>query len=56
MKARIVTDMYVGYEVQVKRWYFPFWIQYKINSFPSIEEAEIYAKQILENKKVVKYL
>ena len=29
---RIVTDNYAGYEVQVRRWYFPFWQQIDFTS------------------------
>lgn len=43
-KFRIVTDIFSGYEVQIKRWYFPFWIQCwkhgAINTFSSIEDAK----------------
>ena len=42
---RIVNDSYLGYEVQVKRWYFPFFWFEKIknincNTFSSIDEAK----------------
>ena len=42
---RIVEDEYCGYEVQVKRWWFPFWIeksQYgwvNANTFTSLDTA-----------------
>lgn len=45
MKVRIVTDIYRGYEVQVKRWYWPFWTQLGFsNTFASIEQAELWAR------------
>ena len=41
---RIVSDEYLGYEVQKKRWWFPFWIQINgryplVNTSSSLEEA-----------------
>lgn len=40
---RIVKDSYLGYEVQYKKWWFPFWIQSphlgSINSFKEINNA-----------------
>lgn len=51
-KYRIVTDQYLGYECQVWRWYWPFWIQLGgINTFHTIERAEHY---INNNNRVVK--
>lgn len=26
-RYRIVTDKYLGYEAQIRRWWFPFWTQ-----------------------------
>ena len=48
MKLRIVEDAYAGFEVQVWRWWFPFWTQIPgpmglVNTFPSVEKAEEYA-------------
>lgn len=43
-KYRIVRDNYAGYEVQIKRWWFPFWIQVDFNTHYSIECAESYAR------------
>ena len=38
---RIVRDGYLGYEVQVRRWWFPLWIQVGLsNTHQSIERAE----------------
>jgi DNA primase catalytic subunit len=42
---RIVNDSYGGYEVQVKRWFFPFFWFEKVkyincNTFSSVEEAK----------------
>ncbi len=43
-KFRIVTDRYNGYEVQIKRWWFPFWVEcWKngcVNSFSDINKAK----------------
>jgi len=58
-KYRIVTDSFAGYEVQIKRWWFPFWFQCWeygcINSFISVERAEQYVKDRKKHK-VVKYI
>lgn len=44
MKYRIVRDNYAGYEVQLKRWWWPFWYQKGfINTFSSIDRARNYA-------------
>lgn len=54
MKLRIVKDAYAGYEVQVKRWWFPFWVQANFtNTHSSIERAEQFARNYV-NKFVVK--
>lgn len=44
-KYRIVRDNYAGYEVQIKRWWFPVWLQAGFsNTHISIESAEAYAR------------
>lgn len=43
-KYRIVTDEYAGYEVQIKRWWFPFYRMVGVNTFNSIERATKFAK------------
>ena len=49
-KYRIVRDVYAGYECQVWRIWFPFWVQVGgINTFHSLERA----KEFLENGTVV---
>ena len=54
-KYRIVTDNYAGYEVQIKRWWFPFYVQLDMcNTFSTIEKAEKYAR--LHSQLVVKEL
>ena len=53
-KYRIVTDRYLGYEVQVKYIFFPFWFQSGINTFASIEKAEQYILDKRFKKVVVK--
>ncbi|MCU7531580.1 hypothetical protein LRM64_20430 [Prescottella equi] len=41
---RIVRDAWAGYEVQVRRWWLPFWVQKGFtNTFSSIEDARDYA-------------
>lgn len=43
---RVVEDDFAGYEVQIKRWWFPFWMQIGsnfssfINTNITIEEAK----------------
>jgi len=55
VRLRIVRDRYLGYEVQVWRWWFPFWIQAgDVNTFSSVESAEKWAVGV--QKPVVKYL
>lgn len=58
-KYRIVTDQFLGYEVQIKVWYFPGWWQVGINSFREMEGAEKYVEELKTPKfkrKVIKYL
>ncbi len=49
-RYRIVRDCYLGYEVQVKRWWWPFWMQIGgrvatvTNTNRSIEDAEALAR------------
>lgn len=52
MKVRIVTDKWSGYEVQLKRWWWPIWWQAPIkygscNTHASIEQAEYFIKNKL---------
>ena len=45
-RYRIVTDRYLGYECQVWRLWFPFWIQMGLtNTHRSIEDAEEYIRR-----------
>lgn len=53
-KYRIVTDTYAGYEVQLKFWWLPFYIQWKINTHSSPESAEEWLKNRMN--KFVKYI
>ena len=43
-KIRIITDEFSGYEVQIKRWWFPIWKECRkngiINTFSSVEKAK----------------
>lgn len=55
-RYRIVRDNYAGYEVQVWRWWFPFWVQPTINTHSTVEGAEQWAKQWDELRNVVKVL
>lgn len=54
-KFRIVTDRYAGYEVQTKKWWFPFWIMAGgTNTHPSLESAQRYAEKVM-NRVVYTY-
>lgn len=58
-KYRIVTDVYLGYEAQVRYWWFPFWMQLNMtNTHPSVEAAERYIEKYKKSRKaeVVKYI
>jgi hypothetical protein len=52
-KYRVVRDNYCGYEVQTWRFWFPFWVQGRVNTHRSIEEAKEYIKKLKD--KVVYY-
>lgn len=44
-KYRIVRDTYAGYQVDVKKWWFPFWHQKGFtNTRPTLEKAREFAK------------
>ena len=44
-RIRIVTDTYCGYEVQVKHWWFPIWLQKGgTNTFHNLDGARQYAR------------
>ena len=44
-KYRIVADRYAGYEVQIKRWWLPIWLQVGfVNTHITAERAERFAK------------
>jgi len=57
-KYRIVRDNYCGYEVQVKKWWFPFcWFQCggdmydDVNTHFSTEKARAHIEKLKTNKK-----
>lgn len=41
MRYKIFKDNYLGYEVRVRRWYWPFWVMPFINTCVSIRQAEV---------------
>jgi len=41
-KYRIVPDTFAGYEVQVRRWWFPFWVQPRTNTHHTVDKAKEY--------------
>lgn len=58
---RIVKDRYLGYEVQARRLWFPFWVQCRdcgpTNTHSSLSEAEEFARNKANGEgRVVKYL
>lgn len=42
---RICIDRYAGYEVQIWRWWWPFWMQPRTNTFSTIDAAEKFAER-----------
>jgi hypothetical protein len=61
-RYRIVTDRYLGYEVQSRIWWFPFWIQckddryYCTNTHPTIEKAkEFIERRIIKSNIIMEY-
>lgn len=43
---RIVRDGFLGYEVQYKPWFWPFWVQAGItNTHETLEDAEDFARR-----------
>tara|TARA_R110000851_G_scaffold275123_1_gene427760 strand:+ start:561 stop:770 length:210 start_codon:yes stop_codon:yes gene_type:complete len=47
-RFRIITDNFAGFEVQIKHWYSPFWIELNgLNTEGSIESA----KELIEKTK-----
>ena len=54
-RYRIVRDNYCGYEVQIWRWYWPFWRELGFcNTHTSFEDAERFARH--HDNEVVAYL
>lgn len=51
---RIVEDNYAGFEVQIRRWWFPMWRQVGVNTHSTLERAEASAKG--HARGAVKYL
>lgn len=53
---RIVSDRWSGFEVQVWRWWWPFWVMPTCNTHRSVERAEAFARQLAESGGAVKDL
>jgi hypothetical protein len=52
---RIVTDAFCGFEVQIRSWWWPFWVEADFcNTFSTIEAAERFAEH--HARGCVKYL
>lgn len=52
---RIVADNYCGYEVQIRRWWFPIWVEADFcNSHSTVASAEKWAERHAQG--CVKYL
>lgn len=51
-KYRVVTDSYCGFEVQMKRWWFPVWVQVGhdggigANTHTSLERAKAHIERL----------
>lgn len=53
---RIVTDDYLGYEVQHKRWWWPFWVEVGLsNTHYSAEDAKAWAHKRFCTKEVERF-
>lgn len=52
---RIVRDSYAGYEVQIRRWWLPIWMQPRSNTHATLAGAEAFAKKHAQGG-VEKYL
>lgn len=51
-RYRIIEDDYCGYEVQVKRWFFPFWFQVWGEASPTNTSGTLVkAKELVEKHK-----
>jgi hypothetical protein len=56
-KYRIVRDLFSGFEVQLRRWWWPCWRQVgRANTHRSREDAEAFARRHAANGTVVKRL
>jgi hypothetical protein len=54
-KYRIVRDNYAGYECQIWRIWWPFWVQMgSTNTHGTLERAEEYIEKIVNHRKFVK--
>lgn len=53
-KYRIVTDRYLGYEVQIKYWWWPFWTElHGVNTYPSVESAARAADRHMKRENII---
>ena len=55
-RYRVVRDHYAGYEAQIKRWWFPFWLMIGVNTHGTEEAATRYCERHAINGKCVRYL
>lgn len=54
-RYRIVRDRWLGYEVQFRWWWMPFYVQGRTNTHVSVRQAEEYV-EFLRKGPVVKYI
>jgi hypothetical protein len=53
---RIVKDILGNFEVQTWRWWWPFWVQEKVNTHRTIEDAIAYANILARRGRTVQML
>ena len=51
-RYRIVTDEYLGYEVQWRYWWMPFYVQGAMNAHRTVDDAENYIVYLRKPRKV----
>jgi len=60
-KYRIISDNFCGYEVQIRYWFFPIWLQcfefpFNTNTHKSLEDAKEFMEQHRNGTKRKKHI